>query len=174
MMREENKQMNLVTVIVLAVTLLKAVQGYKRGMVREVISFVTLIVMSILVILLSSGLKSYIQKEIVGVIVTILLLSILGIAHHFLGLFFFSAKMLSKLPVIHSIDKLLGFAVGMFETVLIVWTIYAFIRISGIGMIGQMILAYTEKSPVLLWLFRNNLLIGWIEKISGLIPFTQF
>jgi len=166
--------MNLATIIVLAVMLLKAMQGYKRGMVREVISFITLIVMSILVVLLSFALKSYMQKEIIGVIMAFLLLGILGIAHHFLGIFFFSAKMLSKLPVIHWIDKLLGFAIGMLGTVLIVWTIYAFVRIYGLGMIGQMILAYTEESPFLVWLFQNNLLFGWIEKISGIIRITQF
>lgn len=166
--------MNFLNVIVLAVMLLKIIQGYKRGMVKEIISFVSLIIMCIVVLLIGSGLQSYTEKEILGVIVAVLLLGILGIAHHFLSLIFFSAKMLSKLPVVHWADKLLGMAVGLLETVLIVWTIYAFVRVFGLGMIGQLIWAYTEESSILLWLYQNNYLAGWIEELSGIIPFTQF
>lgn len=166
--------LNLMSVIVILFLLCKMVDGYKKGMVKEIISFITLIVMCVVVVLIGTGLKSYVEKEFVSMVVSILLLCILGIAHHLLGLVFFSAKMLTKLPIVHWVDKLLGIAVGALETVLIIWTIYLLIMKMGLGMIGQQILVYTEQSPVLSWLFKYNYLAVWVERIASNISFIEF
>lgn len=166
--------MNLLTIIILIVLVCKILDGYRKGMVREIISFISLIIMCIVVVLIGTGLQSYIQKEFVGVVTAVLLLSVLGIAHHLLGVVFFSAKMLSKLPVVHWLDKILGMAVGALETVLILWTIYAFIHSFGLGMIGQLILSYTQENEILSWLYQHNYLAGWIGQLGEKISFIQF
>ena len=83
-------------------------------------------------------------------------------AHHLLGLVFFSAKLFSKLPIVHTLDKLLGIVFGVFEVVLVLWTIYAFIMMMDLGTIGQAILAYTEENALLTWIYRHNYLAQWI------------
>lgn len=166
--------LNLLTIIFLVVLIYKVIQGYKKGMVKEIISFISLIVLCIIVGLLGTGLKSYLNKEIINVIAAFLLLCLMGVAHHLLGLIFFPAKMIAKLPIVSWLDKLLGMVVGALEIVLIMWTIYAFIMTLGLGMIGQHILAYTEKSPFLLWLYQNNYLVAWISKLGGTFAEVQF
>lgn len=100
--------MNIMVLIVLFLLLIKIMDGYKKGMVKEIISFVSLIVMCIVVVLISAGLHSYMEKEVLGIVVAVLLLAVLGIAHHLLQVVFFSAKLISKLPVISWGNKVLG------------------------------------------------------------------
>lgn len=161
--------MNLLFIIFLIIMFFNVVNGGKKGMVREIISLVSLIIMSIIVILLGNGISSYLEGEFVNTAIMVLLLCVVGIVHHLLGVVFFSAKVISKLPIVHWVDKLLGIAVGILETVLILWTVYTFIIMLDMGMIGQQILAYTSENSILTWLYENNYLALWVERLSGQI-----
>lgn len=162
--------MNLLAIIVLILLVVKVLEGYKRGAIKEIISFVSLIVLCAVAALIGKGLESYLHKEFVGVAVTILLLCVLGIAHHLLGLIFFSAKLISKLPVVHWLDKIMGMAVGALEVILLLWTVYTFILYFGLGVIGQQIHAYTQENSVLLWLYQYNFLAKWIGGLNISLP----
>lgn len=163
--------MNLLFVIVLIIMFFNIVSGYKKGMVREIISLISLIVMCVVVALIGNGLNSYFDGEIANVIIAVLLLCLVGIVHHLLGVVFFSAKVISKLPVVSWIDKLLGMLFGIVETILILWTIYAFIMMLDMGMIGQQILVYTRENQILTWLYENNYLAVWLERLNSEISF---
>ena len=163
--------MNLLFVIVLIVMICNIVSGYKKGMVREIISLISLVVMCIVVALIGNGVNSYFDGETANVVVMVLLLCLVGIVHHLLGVVFFSAKVISKLPIVHWFDKLLGMIFGIIETVLIIWTIYAFIMMLDMGMIGQQILIYTQENRILTWIYEHNYLAVWLEKISSEINF---
>lgn len=164
-------KLNILLIIFLIVALCNALEGYKKGMVKVVISFVSLIVTCIVVVLLGNALKSYYDGEIINVVIMVLLLCVVGLARHLLGVVFFSAKVLSKLPIVSWLNKLLGIVFGIFETVLILWTIYTFIMILDLGMVGQIILDNTEESSVLSWLYQHNYLAYLIEQISSQINF---
>ena len=140
-------------------------------MVREIISLISLIVMCVVVALIGNGLNSYFDGEIANVIIAVLLLCLVGIVHHLLGVVFFSAKVISRLPVVSWIDKLLGMLFGIVETILILWTIYAFIMMLDMGMIGQQILVYTRENQILTWLYENNYLAVWLERLNSEISF---
>lgn len=155
--------MNILLLAIVIFTILKIIDGYKKGMVKEIISFVSLVIMCIVVLLLGTGLHSYMEKEIVGVVIALLLLMLLGIAHHILKLIFFSAKLVSKLPIVHSVDKVLGMAVGVLEVVLILWTIYTFIMYFEMGMLGNLMIEYSRDSKILTWLYEHNLLADIVE-----------
>ncbi|WP_318708184.1 CvpA family protein [Candidatus Acetatifactor stercoripullorum] len=163
--------MNLLFVIVLIVMFFNIVSGYKKGMVREIISLISLIVMCVVAALIGNGLNSYFDGEIANVIIAVLLLCLVGIVHHLLGVVFFSAKVISRLPVVSWIDKLLGMLFGIVETILILWTIYAFIMMLDMGMIGQQILVYTRENQILTWLYENNYLAVWLERLNSEISF---
>lgn len=155
---------NLMLVVVAVAVLAKAVDGYRKGMVKEVISLVSLVVLCVTAALIAYGVSSYHDGKIYNVVAIVILLSLLGIAHHLLGLVFFSAKLVTKLPVIHLADKLLGIVFGVLEVVLLLWTVYAMIMMMDIGAIGQIVLSYTEENPILLWIYQHNLLAHWIER----------
>ena len=157
--------MNLMLLIVLVVTVYKIVEGYKKGMVKEIISFVSLLVMCVVVVLIGAGLHSYMEKRILGIVIAVLLLTLVGIAHHLLKVVFFSAKVIAKLPIIHTGDKLLGVIAGVLEVIVILWTIYTFIMYFGMGMIGNMILEYTNQSKVLTLIYEYNLLAPLVGNV---------
>lgn len=166
----EEIQMNIMLVIMAVCVLLKIVDGYKKGMVKEIISLVTLTVIGIMVVLISRGLHSYMEKEIVGVIIAVVLLALLGIVHHLLGVVLFSAKMIAKLPVVHWANKVLGAIFGAFEVILILQIVYVFIMYFGLGMIGQQILEYTRESIVLAKVYQYNVVAKLVENLMGQFP----
>ena len=162
---------NILLIAVLVVMLCSVVDGYKKGMVREIISFVSLIITCVVVVLLGNALNSYFDGEIINVIIMILLLCLIGLVRHLLGVVFFSAKVISKLPIVHWVDKVLGIVVGILQTVLILWTIYTFIMFSNLGILGQQILDLTQESQFLTWLYQHNYLAHLVEQISSEISF---
>ncbi len=159
--------MNILLIIMGIILICSMINGYKKGMVKSIISLVSLIVLCIIVALIGNGLQSYFDGEFFNVVIMVLLFCVLGIAHHLLGVVFFSAKMISKLPIVHFVDKLLGIVVGILETVLIFWTIYTFIMMLDMGMIGQQLLEYTRESSILTWFYEHNHLAYWVEKLGA-------
>lgn len=162
--------MNLLLIVVAVAALCKLVDGYKKGMVKEIISLVSMIVLCMVAGLISYGAKNYMTGKFMGVVIAVVLLSLIGIVHHLLGIAFFSAKIVSKLPVIHSADKLLGAVFGLVEVVLILWTIYTFIMMGNPGnmsIVADIISEYTGESQILTWIYRHNLIAAGIERIIG-------
>lgn len=164
--------MNLLFIIFALLLLCKMISGYKKGMVKEIISLVSLIIVCIVIALIANGVSSYFDKKIVNVVLVIFLLIIIGLVHYLLGLFFFSAKMIVKLPIVSWVDKVLGIVVGILETVLILWTIYTFVMLMDLGAIGQQIMVYTNESEILTWFYENNYLAYLLEKLSSEIDFS--
>ena len=155
-------KINLMLVAVILVAVFKIVDGYKKGVVKEVISLISMVVLCVVAALAAYGVNGYHDGKVFHVAVAVILLILVMTVHHLLGLVFFSAKLVSKLPVVHTLDKLLGIAFGFFEVILMLWTIYAFIMIMDMGAIGQAILAYTKESTVLTWVYQHNYLARWI------------
>ena len=162
--------MNLLLIIMAILLVCNVVQCYKRGMVKSIISLISLIVLCVIAALLCNGIQSYVNGQIFNVIVMVFLLCLVGIVQHLLGVVFFSAKMIAKLPVVHFADKVLGVVVGILETVLIIWTIYTIMMILDTGMIGQQILEYTKESQILLWFYEHNRLAAWVQQLGIQFP----
>ena len=162
---------NVLFIAVILVMVYNVVQGYKHGMVKAVISLVSMVVLCVVVALLANAVSSYHDGKYYNLAVVVILLALLGIAHHLLGVVFFSAKMIAKLPVISFLDKLLGIVLGVCETVLILWTVYTFTMMMDMGMIGQMILAYTQDNQILSWLYQHNYLAYGIQHLLAEFSF---
>ena len=163
--------LNLLLIITAVILLFMVVDGYKKGMVRSLISLISLLITCVVLFLLGNALSSYFDGRFFNVIITLLLLAAIGLVHHLLNVVFFSAKVISKLPIVHSLDKLLGIVVGILETVLIVWTIYAFNIFRDLGTLGQVIVDYTRDSKILTCLYENNYLAYLIEQLGQKLPF---
>lgn len=156
-------KINIMLVAVILVAVFKIVDGYKKGVVKEVISLISMVVLCVVAALAAYGVNSYHDGKVFNVAAAVILFILVMTAHHLLGLVFFSAKLVSRLPVVHTLDKLLGIAFGIFEVILMLWTIYAFIMMMDMGGIGQAVLAYTEESSVLAWVYQHNYLAKWIS-----------
>ena len=165
--------LNILSLIFLVIMVCSMIGGYKKGMIKAIISFVSLIITCVVVALMGNAFHSYVDGKIANAIIMVLLLCLIGIVRHLLGIIFFSAKVISKLPIVHWLDKLLGIVVGILETVLILWTIYTFTMFMDTGIIGEIILEYTGESQVLTWLYSKNYLAYLVEQISSQITFIS-
>ena len=163
---------NFLLIIVIIAAITKVFDGYKKGMVKEIISLISMAVLCAVVALLAGGISSYHDGKIFNVIIAIILLGLIGIAHHLLGVVFFSAKLVSKLPVVSFVNKLLGIVFGVFEVVLMLWTVYNFVMMMDMGAIGQIILSYTEESKILTFIYRHNYLAYGIEQLLSKFTFV--
>lgn len=173
----ESLNINIMLVVLAVLVLCKAVDGYKKGFVKEVVSLISMIVLCLVAALIANGVNSYLDGKFINVALMVILFGILAFVHHLISLVLFPAKLASKLPVIHFADKLLGMVFGVFEVVLVLWTIYTFIMMMDMGAIGQLILSYTEESPFLSWMYRHNYIAYGIERMLkefSFIPLQMF
>lgn len=158
--------MNWLLIVAALILVWRIAEGIHRGMIKEIISFVSLIVLCLAVALLGTALSKYFEKDIAGMLVALILLLVLCIAHRLLSLVFFSAKLIAKLPVIHSLDKVLGAAIGVLETILLVWTVYSLIIAFGMGMVGTQIIHYASENRILSFLYNYNYLQDLVEFLA--------
>ncbi|MBE5869129.1 MAG: hypothetical protein E7293_09275 [Lachnospiraceae bacterium] len=161
--------MNWLLIVLALILIWRIVEGFKHGMVKEIVSFVSLLVVSILIALIGTAVTSYFKKDITSLIVAVILLVAVAIIHRLLSLIFFSAKVVAKLPVVHSFDKLLGVVIGVLETILMIWTVYILLINVDTGHIGQEILRYVQDSKILSFLYANNYLAQLLSIISDKI-----
>lgn len=171
---EFNVNLLLIGVLVLAV--INMILGYRKGMVKAVVSLVSLLILSVVVSLAAYGIGKYNDGKFFHVALVVILLAVLGLIHHLLSVVFFSAKLVTKLPVVHSADKLLGIVFGVLETVLILWTLYTFTMMMDLGMVGTLILSWTEENSLLTLLYHHNYLaygISWLLEEFSFIPLAE-
>lgn len=164
--------LNFLMIIVIILVLYKVVDGYKKGMVKEIISLVSMAVLCAVAALIAGGVSSYNNGRIFNVIAAAVLLLLVLIVHQLLKVVFFSAKLLSKLPVVHFLNKLLGMVFGVFEVVLFLWTVYTLVMMMDLGAIEQIIVSYTQESKILVWIYEHNYLAYLIELLLSKFSFV--
>lgn len=167
---ESNINLLLIAVLILAV--INVVMGYKKGMVKAIISLVSLVVLCVVGLLLANGISSYSDGNFFQAALVVILLGAIGLAHHMLGIVFFSAKLVAKLPVVHSVDKLLGIVFGILETALILWTVYTFVMMMDLGIIGHLIRTCAGENRFLAWMYQHNYLAYGIERFLSEFSFV--
>ena len=155
--------MNLLLIIAAVVLIANIIEGSRNGLVRQLIGFVSVIIMGVVAALILNGLESYTAGPTLSLILSIVLLCAIGLVRHLLSVVFVPAKLISRLPIVSWLDKLLGILFGILETVLILWIIYTFVMMTDMGMIGEQIVEYTRQSRVLTWLYQHNYLAYLIE-----------
>lgn len=163
---------NLLLVAVIILAVVTVTLGYKRGMVKAMVSLISLVVLCVVGALLANGVSSYNSGRFFHVALVVILLGAIGFAHHMLSIVFFSAKLVAKLPVISSVDKLLGIVFGILETVLILWTMYTFVMMMDLGVIEQLILSWTGENGFLTWMYQHNYLAHVLDLFLSKFSFV--
>ena len=98
-------------------------------------------------------------NSITYVVVFIIILSLLKIITHALNL-------LTKLPVIHTLNKLGGLGVGVLEGFIIVWIGFVALTMFCSTDFGTEVLKQIEKSVWLSYLYDNNLILNAVMHVT--------
>ena len=163
---------NILLIFFALILIWRVADGFRNGLVKEIISLITLTILAFATVLLGRAISSYVDKEILNAASALLLFLILCIAHSALKFVFFSAKLISKLPVVSLVNKLLGALFGVVEAILFAWVVYTLNMHMDLGVLGEEIVELTKGSEILTFVYERNYLAYEVEKLLPLLPFS--
>lgn len=129
--------MYYIALIVIAIIFIwRIVTGFRRGIVQEVISLIAMAVAGFCVVLIFRAVSSYFHREIGEMIQMIVILLVVCVVYRLVHILFTSLELISKLPIIRWLDKLLGAVAGLAEAALIVGFLVYFLKNWGLSILG--------------------------------------
>ncbi len=129
--------MYYVSLIIIALIFIwRIVVGFRKGMVQEIGSLIAMAVAGVCIFLIVGAVRGYLDKEIGKMIQSVLILFAVCIIYRLVRVLFTSIQLVSKLPIIKVLDKLLGAVVGCAEAVLIVGFIIYFLKTWGLSILA--------------------------------------
>lgn len=121
--------------IVIIIFIWRMIAGFRKGMVQEITSLIAMAIAGICVILILGAVGSYLDREIGKTIQMVVVLLVVCLIYRLVHVFFTSIELISKLPIIKGLDKLLGVAVGAAEAGLIVAVLVHFLKNWGLSIL---------------------------------------
>ena len=106
----------------------RIVTGFKRGMVKEIISLIAMAVAGVCVLLILSAIGNYMEQEIGKLVQVIAVLFVVCLIYRIVNVFLDSLKLIAKLPIIKVLDKIFGAVVGFVEAGLITGLLVHFLK----------------------------------------------
>lgn len=126
----------LAVAAIVVIIIWRMVAGFRKGMVQEILSLIAMAVAGFCAYLLLGAIGSYLNKEIGRLIQIIILLLIVCAVYKLANLIFTSIRLVSRLPVIRSADKLLGAVFGILEGIIITGYILYWLKNWGLSVLG--------------------------------------
>lgn len=150
---------NILWIIVVVSMVIGAITGFKRGLVEGIMRLVTSLLGIVVLVILAKGIGNFLQGSYVNVLMALILLAVLRIFHRIGKLILDSCKLVTKLPVIHSLDKAAGLLLGVTEVVVFIWLVFLFV--GGMNPFGlqEWFMAQVNQSVFLSILYKLNGLI---------------
>ena len=162
-------EMNILLIVLMIIMIWRIAVGGKRGVVRETISLINVFFVSVVLGVLGMIFEAYHEKAYITIVLYIIIIVALSVVYSMLKVVFFSAKILSKLPVIGLVDRLLGVVIGVGEALCIYWAVCCLIMYMDLGVIGQQIMEMIAENEFLTFLYKYNLLGLLLETIKSKI-----
>lgn len=156
---------NILWIVVVVSMLIGAIKGFKRGLVESVMRLLTSLLGIVVLVVLAKGIGNFLQKSYVNVLMALILLMILNIFHKIGKLILDSCKLVSRLPVIHSLDKIAGILIGLAEVVVFIWLVFIFVGVMNPLGIQDWIMEQVNESTFLTILYRSNGLVMLLKHI---------
>ncbi len=123
-------------VIIAIIFIWRMAAGFRKGMVQELISLIAMAVAGVCVVLIMGAIGSYMDQEIGRVIQIVAVLLVVCLVYRLVHVLFTSLELISKLPIIKGVDKLLGIVVGFAEAVVIVGGVVYFLKSWGLSILA--------------------------------------
>lgn len=159
--------MNILWIVLAVVLIWRIRASVKKGAVRELISLVNFIFAGFVIGLLSIIWGAYHTSDYLKMIVLLLIVLVLSAVYSLLKIVFFSAKVITKLPLVSSADKLLGVLMGVAETFIVFWTACCVCMYGETGAIGEWFMQMIGKSQILYGMYQCNLLALLLDMIKA-------
>ena len=122
-------------IIIALIFIWRAAAGFRKGMVQEIISLIAMAVAGFCVILILGAVGSYLNRELGKSAEMAVVLFVVCLVYRLLQVLFTSLELISRLPVIKWMDKLLGIVVGLAEAGLLVGLLVYFLKNWGLSIL---------------------------------------
>ncbi len=121
----EKKDLILIGMCLFAVCVLigAMIRGFRKGFVKEVESLLSLVSALVVLRAVLSVTAGWRQKDIPGVVLLVLVILVLGFLYRIFHMLFGALHLVSKLPVIHMGNKVLGVVIGLAEGLVLVYAL---------------------------------------------------
>ncbi len=130
-------QMYYIALIIIAIIFIwRITAGFRKGMIQEIISLIAMVIAGVCVILILGAAGSYLNQEIGKTIQMVAVLAVVCLIYRLVHVLFTSLELISKLPIIKGVDKLLGAVVGLTEAILIVGFLVYFLKNWGLSILA--------------------------------------
>lgn len=123
-------------VLIAVIFIWRIAAGFRRGMVQEIISLIAMAVAGVCVVLIIGAVGSYLEKEISKTITMVAVLFIVCAVYRLVHVLFTSLELISRLPVIKGVDKLLGAVTGAAEAGVIVGVLVYLLKSWGLSVLA--------------------------------------
>ena len=161
--------MNIIFLIVLMLFIGGGIKGFRHGMVEELNKAVALILALAAIAMFVVASKSYMEHETLRTILGIVCMTIAILVYKIVDFILSSLKIISLIPVIRGVNKLLGFGVGVAESVILIWAVFIVIVAFEFGGASRYILENIKENTLLTFLFSNNYLANLVADIMPII-----
>ncbi len=161
--------MNVLLIVLGIVLLWRVSVGVKRGVVREALSLINVLFVALVIGLVCMIMEAYHAENYMGMVVNMLVIVALSIVYSVVKLVFFPAKVITKLPVLSSADKLLGLVFGVAEALIAYWALCCVLMYMDIGVLKEQLLMMIGESEILTFLYQYNLLGILFETVKAKI-----
>lgn len=121
--------------VILLIFIWRIVSGFKKGLVQEIVSLIAMAIALVCLFLILSAVGNYMEEKIGKTIQMIVTLIVVCLIYRLISVIFTSFKLISKLPILHWADKLLGGVVGAAEAVLIVGFLVQIVKNWGLSIL---------------------------------------
>ncbi|MBR2038631.1 MAG: CvpA family protein [Lachnospiraceae bacterium] len=163
--------MNILLIALAIIMVWRIAAGMKKGIVREALSLVSVLFVVLIIGIVSMITGAYHESNYIAIAVMLVVIVVLSIAYSIIKIVFFPAKVLTKLPVLSSMDKFCGMILGVAETLVGFWGMcYAIMNIE-FGTLNQQIFIMIGESSLLTALYQYNLLGVLLETLKEKIVF---
>ena len=122
-------------IIIILIFIWRIITGFKKGMVQELISLVAMVIGCICLTLILTAVSNYLNKQIGQTLQSLLTLAVICLVYRLVSVIFTSLKLISKLPVISILNKLLGAVTGAVEALLLVSLLVALVKKFGMTLL---------------------------------------
>lgn len=165
--------MQIILIIILVIFIWRVYQGTKRGLIDEIGALANILLSAIAVVAIVTMIESIILKNLIGFLVTGIILLILLIAWKVIRFIICSLRVIAKLPILNSLNRMLGLLAGLLEATLISWVILTVITSFDIYIGGVHIIEEIQRNPFVNFLYANNLLHEGLRRTIDIFVSTK-
>ncbi len=106
--------------IIAAIFIWRIIAGFSNGMVKEIIALISMAIGGVCLVLILRAIGNYMNQNIGKVVQLVVILFVICLVYRIVHVLFASIELISKLPIINWLNKLLGIVVGFLEASIIV------------------------------------------------------